>query len=98
MDADAELWGVDPSQIENAINDDFAVWQDNLEALNAFLRISTQWNTIGVGMAGIFTVGLNYANAKAGLELAEIPVTPDLWDDILVIEAGALSALNEGNS
>lgn len=49
-------------------------------------------------MAGLLTIGLNYASAKAGLELAGIDVTPELWDDILVIEAGALPALNESTS
>lgn len=62
------------------------------------MRIQTQWVVAGIGMAGLLTIGLNYANAKAGLELAGIDVTPDLWDDILVIEAGALPALNESTS
>lgn len=69
-----------------------------MDALNAFLHIQTQWVVTGVGMAGMITIGLNYASAKAGLELAGIEVTPDLWDDILVIESGALPALNESNS
>ena len=47
-------------------------------------------------MAGMLTVGLNYSGVKIGLDAAGIEVTPDLWDDLLVIEAGALEALNEG--
>jgi hypothetical protein len=79
-------------------DDQDGVWPENLPALTAFMRIQTQWVVAGIGMAGLLTIGLNYASAKAGLELAGIDVTPELWDDILVIEAGAVPALNESTS
>jgi hypothetical protein len=84
--------------IQDDDEDEDGVWAENLDALNAFMRIQTQWVVAGIGMAGLVTIGLNYASAKAGLELAGIDVTPDLWDDILVIEAGAVPALNESTS
>ena len=36
--------------------------------------------------------GLDYAGARAGLEVAGFTVTPALWADIMMIEAGALEA------
>ncbi len=38
--------------------------------------------------------GLDYAGARAGLGLAGLNVTPDLWSDVQVIEAAAVAALN----
>lgn len=39
-------------------------------------------------------LGLDYAAAEAGLRLAGIAATPELWSDIRLIEAGAKAALN----
>ena len=39
--------------------------------------------------------GLDYAGARAGLDAAGFTVTPALWADIMMIEAGALSAKNK---
>ena len=36
--------------------------------------------------------GLDYAGARSGLDAAGFTVTPDLWADIMMIEAGALEA------
>ncbi|MBU2867141.1 DUF1799 domain-containing protein [Pacificibacter marinus] len=66
-----------------------------MNAVQAFLRVRTQWTVVGVGMAGMVTVGLNYAGVKIGLDCAGIEITPELWDDLLVIETGAIEALNE---
>lgn len=45
----------------------------------------------------LITTGLDYAGARAGLEMAGIEVTPDLWADLQVIEAGALAGMREDN-
>lgn len=37
--------------------------------------------------------GLDYAGAKAGLELAGIEATPALWTQVRTIEAGAIEAI-----
>jgi hypothetical protein len=79
-------------------DEDDGIWAEHMTAVSAFMRIKTQWVVVGAGMDGKITIGLNYAGAKAGLELAGIEVTPALWDDILVIEAGAVDALNKGTS
>jgi hypothetical protein len=46
-------------------------------------------------MGGVAMTGLDYAGARAGLDLAGIAMTPALWADVQVIERGALAAMNE---
>ena len=47
-------------------------------------------------MGGIYYQGLDYAGAEAGLRLAGLTMTPALWGEVRVIEAGARNALNGG--
>ena len=68
-----------------------------MEALHAFLHVATQWRVVGSGDGTLRRTGLDYQGARAGLDLAGVPVTPDLWSDIKLIEAGAIAAgLEEG--
>lgn len=46
-------------------------------------------------MAGVVAIGLDYAGAQAGLALAGITMTPELWSDVTQIELGARTAMNE---
>lgn len=46
------------------------------------------------GPSGSVCLGLDYAAARAGLRLAGITMTPALWSDVQIIEAGAVAALN----
>jgi len=46
-------------------------------------------------MNGMTATGLDYAGARAGLDLAGIAVTPALWADLQSIEHGAIAAMNE---
>ncbi len=46
-------------------------------------------------MNGMTATGLDYAGARAGLDLAGIAVTPALWADLQIIEHGAIAAMNE---
>lgn len=39
-------------------------------------------------------MGLDYAAARDGLEMAGITVSPETWNDLRLIEAGALNELN----
>ncbi len=79
---------IDPAQWDG-------VWPDNVEAMQAFLAISSQWRICG-HPAGIYVVGLDYAAARSGFELADIEVGPQVWADLQLIEQGAKCAMNEG--
>jgi hypothetical protein len=46
-------------------------------------------------MGGVAVTGLDYAGARAGLDLAGIAMTPTLWADLRQIEHGAVAAMNE---
>lgn len=73
---------------------DDGVWFENAPAVRAFLSIDTQWRFAAVGIGGMVAIGLDYQGARAGLELAGIEVTPELWADLRVIEAAAGEAMN----
>lgn len=66
----------------------FEVWPENWDAVQAFLGVQTQW---AVGFAG--PTGLDYTRVRAGLEMAGITVTQDLFSRLRIIEGGALKAL-----
>lgn len=76
-----------------------ALWDEHLPAWEAWCAVSGQWRSIplsGFGGATVIWVGLDYAAAQAGLTLAGIAPTPDLWAEVRVIEEGAKKGLNRG--
>lgn len=74
---------------------DFAVWPDNLAAINTFIALSTQWRT---GMAG--PTGLDYAAVPAVLRLTDVPRGDwsDVFDCLRVLEEEALKVMGEMRS
>ena len=46
-------------------------------------------------LAGARAVGLDHGSAQAGLALAGVEVTPELWERVRMIERGALDAMSE---
>ncbi|MCT4576888.1 DUF1799 domain-containing protein [Donghicola sp.] len=73
-----------------------ALWPCHIPALEAFLSVQTQWRRTVFPMGGVIHEGLDYSAAEAGLRMAGIEVTPDLWQAVRHIEAGAKEVLNEG--
>lgn len=67
---------------------DFLIWPENWEAVRAFLSVSSQWS---VGVNG--PTGLDYSRVRAGLEMAGIEVTPDLFGKLRVLESAALALM-----
>lgn len=39
-------------------------------------------------------IGLDYTAAEAGLRLAGVAVTPEIWAGVQMIEAGAIDEMN----
>ncbi len=94
--ADARRWGID---LDDALDRaDEGVWPEHVAAVEAFIAVETQWRWVGGGMGGVMAIGLDYAGAQSGLALAGIEMTPDLWAQVRLIEAGAAAALNGGRS
>lgn len=71
---------------------EFALWPENMPALQVFLRLRTQWV---VGLSG--ATGLNYAAAPLALRLAEIPRVQwaAVMTDVQVIELEMLRVWRE---
>lgn len=73
--------------------DEIGIWPGNEAAVRAFLSVESQIRFTQFGETSM-AIGLDYAGARAGLRLAGLKVTPDLWSDVQVIEAAAIAALN----
>lgn len=68
------------------------LWPDNLDAINTFVCLLTQWRT---GMNG--AVGLDYSVIPTVLNLNSIPTEkwPELFADLRVLEDEALSIIRK---
>ena len=91
---DARIWGLIYKPEEDELTHD-GVWAEHLEALAGFLALCTQWRFACPGDGSLRRTGLDYAAARAGLDLAGIAMTPELWSDIRMIEMGAIAASHE---
>ncbi|WP_226779508.1 DUF1799 domain-containing protein [Oceaniglobus trochenteri] len=84
---------LDPTEL-GAARRPCAPWSCHLAALRAFEAVSGQWRVATLGMGGLIWMGLDHGAVRAGLELAGIVMTPDLWEEVRGIELGALEVLN----
>ena len=90
LEADAAFWGLaTPSEPETT-----EIWADHLPAFEAFLAVCGQWRVCAVEKR-IVAVALDYTAAKAGLELAGMTITPEVWAQVQTIETAALKAMRE---
>lgn len=70
------------------------VWAAHETALRAWLAVSGQWRTSAPGQGRIVWLGLDYTAARAGLDLAGLTLTPEIWVQVQAIEAAAREELN----
>jgi hypothetical protein len=91
----------DTLQVARSAETGDGVWPENWPTVQAFLCVASQWRVvpIGGGLAPALPVylGLDYTAARAGLELAGIAITPEIWRGLQVMEAEACNALNEAD-
>ena len=80
--------------LEDARPKGFEVWPENMPIVDAWLAIASQWRTVALADGRVHWIGLDYAAAKAGLELAAITVTGSLWAGVCAMERAASAALN----
>jgi hypothetical protein len=69
----------------------FEVWPDNVEMLNLFMRIQTQWRS---GVNGI--TGLDYAGVQAAIAMLALTLPKGWFDDLQAMETAALRIMAEG--
>lgn len=87
------MWGFDLAVLAEAQEDHTGIWPEHVAAVEAYLTVQTQWR-ISLGMAGLYAEGLDYQGVEAGLRMAGIEVTPELWAELRLIESGARDAKN----
>ncbi|MFD1342879.1 DUF1799 domain-containing protein [Litorisediminicola beolgyonensis] len=92
--ADARRWGLDLSIEDLRPESDDGLWPEHLAAFEAFLEVASQWRIIPRQAAAPYYAGLDFGAAEAGLRLAGVTVTPELWAQVRVIESAARAALN----
>lgn len=92
---DAKQFGIDPELILARIQqpEELEIWPDNLDTLNLFLRLETQWQRTGMGTV----TGLNYQSLEAVAKLTHGGLTLQLLDDIRAMELAAIPILNGAN-
>jgi hypothetical protein len=74
---------------EQKAEDDFEVWEENWPVVGLFLRAQTQWRTT---MNGV--LGLDYGAVAWLLRLYEVEDQRSMFEDLQVMEAAAMAALN----
>lgn len=62
--------------------------------MQAFASLVTQWRIVPLASGRLHYCGLDYAGARAGLDLAGVSLTPGLWDDLRTMELAAREAAN----
>lgn len=78
--------------VEEAHGSPIEVWPDNVDAVNVFIAMSTQWRTSFSGVTG-----LDYAALPAVLELLHIPKRerPGVFDGLRAMEDAALEVMRK---
>lgn len=62
--------------------------------IDAWRAIASQWRAVGLADGRVHWLGLDYAGAQVGLQLAELVVTPAIWAGVRVMESAAKAVLN----
>ena len=69
---------------------DFAVWPENWDTVELFLRCQTQWNTSVGGVTG-----LNYEGVLVVIQIFEYDNPKAVFQDLQIMEAAAIELLNK---
>ncbi|MEJ1497540.1 MAG: hypothetical protein RPU13_13845 [Candidatus Sedimenticola sp. (ex Thyasira tokunagai)] len=87
MDEDLAAWQAPEGIREQAaaVDDVFPVLETNLNIVNAWMAVQTQFTR----------AGFRYEGMEAGLRMAAIESPPELFAGLQVMEAAAIKALNE---
>ena len=96
---EAEALGLPPAfiakQKAKAASNEFELWQEHIQVYELFTQLFTQWNKTA-SMGGVWFDGLNYQAIESVLRLNLIPEPkhPQLFNELRLIERGALEILN----
>jgi len=83
--------GIPLDDIDQGPDQDLGVWDQHVEAVQAFLDVTTQFNRLAMPDGTFRVTGLNYPGAQAAWAMAGVDITPDLFAQVQMIERGALA-------
>lgn len=86
-----ELIEVELGAAEQDSDEPLGIWPENEAPVRLFLMSATQWRLGPMG----FPTGLDYPAVEAAARLGAIGVTPEIFEDLRVMEAEALDAMGE---
>jgi hypothetical protein len=80
------------AQCKGSNAEDCEIWPENVEAVNLFLSLGTQWLTNAMG----HPQGISYLAIDALMAILAIPKKrrPELFADLQIMESAALNYIN----
>lgn len=96
FEADCAALGIPVDALTAEADHHEGVWPEHVEAVAAFLVVREQWRVIPRWGAPPIYQALDYTACEATWRMAGIEMTPELFADLRLVEAGARAALNEG--
>ena len=81
-------------EVDEPGKDAFAIWPENLPALELFLDLETQWR-MAIGEVHLLYVGLDYPAAEALMRARRLRNRDILFDDLRAMERAALPIMND---
>jgi len=91
LEADAKCFGLILEGFDED-DDTEGLWPEHEDAAIAFQRVQTQWRLACLADGSVRYVGLDYPGVGKALEFAGIEMTPALFAQLQVIEAGVIDA------
>lgn len=86
LDEDLAAFGIEPASVPDAPEPEACgLLPENVDTVSAFLAVQTQMTRSG----------FRYADVRAGLRLAGVRCTPELFAGLRTMEAAAVEALAE---
>lgn len=73
---------------------DLVLLEECRTAVWAFLRAATQWDYVTPGLGRPIPLGLNYLKLEAAIRMSGVTCTPELFEDLRVMEKAALPLLS----
>lgn len=73
--------------------EEIVLFEENFEAFNVFLQMTTQWNVGGMGSA----IGLSYPSLDFVMNLNQVKDRLDCFNRIRILERRALELMGEKN-
>lgn len=74
--------------------EDFAVYPENWEAVQLFLKLGTQWRVGAMG--GFF--GLDYSSVESTMRICRVRKKRKVFEQLRIMEVAALPVLNKKES